>query len=66
MSHVLLYSLLLEDLPLCHHVEEGARGDGDGDSILGFGLGVNAKVEKALAMHDRIAEWLACESPQMA
>lgn len=39
MSHVRLYPVSLEDLPLLHHVEEGARGHGDGDGVLGFGLG---------------------------
>lgn len=38
MSHVLLHPFFLIDLPLCHHVEEGARGDGDGDSKTGFRL----------------------------
>lgn len=37
-SDVLLHSFILEDFPLRHHVEEGARGDGDSYRILGFGL----------------------------
>lgn len=38
IGHILLHTFLLVDLPLCHHVEEGTRGDGDGDGIPGFGL----------------------------
>lgn len=38
IGHVLLHPLFLIDLPLMHHVEEGARRDGDGDGISGFGL----------------------------
>lgn len=38
ISHILLQSFILIDLPLLHHVEEGARGHGNGDSITGFGL----------------------------
>lgn len=38
ISHVLLNSFFLVELPLCYHVEEGAGGHGDGDSIPGFGL----------------------------
>lgn len=38
IRHILLHPFFLVDLPLGHHVEEGARRDGDADSILGFGL----------------------------
>lgn len=38
IGHVFLYPFVLIDLPLCHHVKQGARGDGDGDSVTGFGL----------------------------
>lgn len=38
IEHVLLHPLFLKDLPLVHHVEEGARGHGDGDGIAGLGL----------------------------
>lgn len=37
-SYVLLHPFFLIKLPLCNHVEEGARGHRDGHSILGFGL----------------------------
>lgn len=38
ISHILLHPLVLVQLPLRHHVEEGARGHCDGDSKPGFGL----------------------------
>lgn len=47
IGHVLLHPLFLIDLPLIHHIEEGARRDGDGDGIAGFGLqqGVEKKAQ---------------------
>lgn len=48
MSHVLLHSLLIVDLPFSHHVEEGARGDCDGDSVLRFGLREDGHARKTL------------------
>lgn len=38
IDHVLLHPLFLINLPLMHHVEEGARRHGDGDSMAGLGL----------------------------
>lgn len=44
MGHVVFHPFFLIDLPLCHHVEESARGDRDGDGILGFWLWLDGKV----------------------
>lgn len=58
IGHVLLHPLFLIDLPLIHHVEEGARRDGDGDGIAGFGLqrGVGGKAQLVNKTHKTNAQ----------